>query len=113
MLTDLTGWFNLVIVILTFAALTGAIAAGFRASYAKSQIEFLKTNVEIRDQRIESLEADKTQMSQDLALAESQIRGLQSQINTLENVVTGKDQLDALLRGQGEILDLLRARSSV
>lgn len=112
MLTELNGWFNLIISILTISALAGAISAGFRVSYAKSQIEFLRTNVEMRDQKIDLLEADKSQMSQDLALADAKIEGLESKIKILQEVVTGKEQLEALMRGQTEILELLRTRRS-
>jgi chromosome segregation ATPase len=90
--------FNIIIAILTLSALAAGAAAVFRANYAKSQIEFLERDVEIRNGRISVLESENASMASDIALEKQKVLGLTQQIKVLEDIVTGKEQLDSIQR---------------
>lgn len=98
MVITVSGWFGLVVTLLTLAAITGVVAAWFKANYAKTQIEYLQRNVDLRDDRIEILEKENNTMSQDIALEKQKVESLSRQVQYLEGIVTGKEQLDALQR---------------
>lgn len=118
--------FNVIIAVLALSATAAGVAAVFRANWAKSQIEFLEKNVKLRDDRITILEADNTSMSRDIEIEKQKVIGLTQQVKVLEDIVTGKEQLehlqtsldtyakqnkevhDAILENQKELLKTIR-----
>lgn len=88
--------FNIIIAVLTLSALAAGAAAVFRVNYAKSQIEYLERDVKLRDNRIEILESENASMATDIALEKQKVVGLTQQIKVLEDIVTGKEQLERI-----------------